>query len=102
MMRATHTNYKHPRHLRVEDDGGAVLCMSPSASSYARLNRPGLPDWNEAQRKARLEAQAEAIYNSWSGVAGWVPWVPGGNSFNQDKARGLARQATNHQKEPTP
>lgn len=40
-MKATHTDYKHPKHLRVED-GGKILCMSPSHSQYARLNRSGL------------------------------------------------------------
>lgn len=44
MRKATHTDYKHPRHLRVEQDG-CVLCVSPSVSDYARLNRPGLPKW---------------------------------------------------------
>lgn len=43
-MKATHTNYKHPRHLRVED-GKDVWCVAPSASIYAKLNKPGLPDW---------------------------------------------------------
>lgn len=57
-MKATHTDYKHPRHLRVEDgkphlawnigkgwhDEGA-LCVSPSCSDYDRLNRKGLPSF---------------------------------------------------------
>lgn len=43
-MKATHTDYKHPKHLRVED-GKRVLCVSPSASVYAALNRKGLPSW---------------------------------------------------------
>lgn len=57
-MKATHTDYKHPKHLRVttgqkylawdtvrgfyEKD---VICMSPSCSDYTRLNKPGLPKW---------------------------------------------------------
>ena len=41
-MKATHTNYTHPRHLRVECDG-QVFCMAPSHSQYARLNKMGLP-----------------------------------------------------------
>ena len=47
-MRATHTDYKHPRHLRVEIDRGQTLCVAPSASFYAKLNRPGLPSWKDA------------------------------------------------------
>lgn len=42
MAKATHIDYKHPDHLRVED-GGQVLCMAPSCSQYAALNRRGLP-----------------------------------------------------------
>ncbi len=41
-MRATHTDYKHPKHLRVED-GGEVYCLAPSHSQYSRLNKSGLP-----------------------------------------------------------
>ena len=44
-MKATHTNYKHPKHLRVKD-GGNVWCVAPSHSQYSRLNRPGLPVWS--------------------------------------------------------
>lgn len=43
--KATHTDYKHPRHLRVDYGGGKVLCVAPSCSDYARLNRSGLPKW---------------------------------------------------------
>lgn len=43
-MTATHTDYKHPRHLRVVD-GERVLCVSPSASIYDKLNRKGLPSF---------------------------------------------------------
>lgn len=46
-MRATHTDYLHPRHLRVEGCGKPVdvLCVSPSSSDYAKLSRPSLPKW---------------------------------------------------------
>lgn len=43
-MKATHRNYLHPRHLRVED-AGEVFCMAPSCSQYPALNKPGLPDF---------------------------------------------------------
>lgn len=55
-MKATHTCYMHPNHLRVETnettrawnigDGWhekGALCVSPKSSSYSRLNKPGLP-----------------------------------------------------------
>ena len=44
-MKATHTDYMHPRHLRVVEDDGSVLCYAPSCSTYARLNKPNLPKW---------------------------------------------------------
>ncbi len=48
-MRATHTDYKHPRHLRVEhnekDGSEGVWCVSPSASIYSKLSKPNLPSW---------------------------------------------------------
>ena len=41
-MKATHTDYLHPRHLRVEENG-EVFCMSPSCSDYGRLAKASLP-----------------------------------------------------------
>lgn len=47
-MKATHTNYKHPRHLRVVYGDGFVGCMSPSHSQYDRLKKTkGLKDWRK-------------------------------------------------------
>ena len=41
-----------------------------------------------------LEGAAEDIYNHWQfSFTGKVPWVPGGNSLMQEKARDLARAA---------
>ncbi len=57
-MKATHTDFQHPRHLRVVDgvqrrswtaargwETTDAICVSPSCSDYARLNRRGLPKW---------------------------------------------------------
>ncbi|MBH3426171.1 hypothetical protein [Pseudomonas alkylphenolica] len=40
-----------------------------------------------------IEAMAEAIYNQWKSQAGFVRWVPGGNSEKQEDARCIARRA---------
>jgi hypothetical protein len=40
-----------------------------------------------------IELAAKAIYDQWNGQLGWVQWVPGGNSMNQDEARRIARAA---------
>jgi hypothetical protein len=42
MMKATHIDYLHPRHLRVEENGH-VICMAPSCSDYGRLAKARLP-----------------------------------------------------------
>jgi hypothetical protein len=39
-----------------------------------------------------IEPQARAIYESWSTQPGFVPWVDGGNSTMQQKARAEARR----------
>ena len=44
MMKATHMNYLHPRHLRAVD-GDRVLCVAPSASVYPALAKRPLPVW---------------------------------------------------------
>ena len=43
-MKATHTDYKHPRHLRAVD-GDRVLCVSPSSSDFAALTKATLWRW---------------------------------------------------------
>lgn len=60
-MKATHTDYLHPKHLRVVDGNKHMgwnatvgffetdaVCVSPSCSYYAKLNKPNLPKWNGA------------------------------------------------------
>lgn len=44
-MKVTHTDYKHPRHLRIVDESG-VWCMAPSHSQYSKLNKAGLPSYS--------------------------------------------------------
>lgn len=57
-MKATHRDYLHPGHLRVEDGGrhpawsaGAgnfvrtALCVGSHSADFARLNRASLPAW---------------------------------------------------------
>lgn len=57
MMKATHTDYLHPKHLRVEHDqkdgSGGVWCMAPSCSDYARLNKSSLPKWTGDNGRAQ-------------------------------------------------
>lgn len=43
-MKATHTDYMHPRHLRVVE-GDKVYSMAPSHSQYSRLSKGGVPKW---------------------------------------------------------
>lgn len=41
---------------------------------------------------ADIETTAQLIYTQWDAVEGYVPWVKGGNSHQQDYARKLARE----------
>ncbi|MGH8329219.1 MAG: hypothetical protein ACRES0_02150, partial [Pseudomonas sp.] len=51
----------------------------------------GLKPPDEAdQRTAEDDAVAKAIYEQWSRLPGYVPWVNGGNSLKQDEALRLA------------
>jgi hypothetical protein len=40
-----------------------------------------------------VEAVAKAIYEQWVAAPGYVAWVDGGNSINQDEARRIASEA---------
>jgi len=57
-MKATHRDYLHPGHLRVEVGGSftawspetgffqrTALCLAPSSADYRRLFDPRLPTW---------------------------------------------------------
>lgn len=72
-MRATHTDYLHPGHLRVETGlrykawnaaaghfERTAVCMAPSANGYARLNRKGLPKWRGGMVVDGLEVEVPA------------------------------------------
>lgn len=37
-----------------------------------------------------FEEKARELYDCWKGLAGWVPWVEGGNSDRQNDARRIA------------
>lgn len=53
---------------------------------------PTKPDQQKLDLHAEaVEAMAEEIYDDWKEMAGWVPWVTGGNSNMQEKARSEAR-----------
>ena len=45
-MKATHINYKHPGHIRLEA-GHKVLCVSPSSKDYKSLFNKNLKDFNK-------------------------------------------------------
>jgi hypothetical protein len=48
--------------------------------------QPDVEAVSEARDAAR-EARAKTIYESWKGQPGYVPWMEGGNSLMQDRAR---------------
>ena len=44
-------------------------------------------------KAVNIESSAKTIYESWSGLEGYVPWEDGGNSLKQDEARRQARDS---------
>jgi len=76
MLRATHINYLHPKHLRVEDGEQHLgwnaakgfhmveaVCVAPSCSSYEKLNKPGLPTYPRVRRTGKREAVYQMMRN---------------------------------------
>lgn len=58
-------------------------CAAVAAPSGAR-------EQGDGDRFAN-EAAAKALYDTWGNMPGWVPWVDGGNSNMQDRARREAK-----------
>ena len=62
-MKATHTDYLHPRHLRIEENG-EVFCMSPSCSDYGRLAKASLPKFSgDLPRDQMIGGMREVVGN---------------------------------------
>lgn len=50
---------------------------------------------DDLRRTHEIEVRAKEVYNSWKIEDGWVPWVEGGNSTMQERARNWARVEKN-------
>jgi hypothetical protein len=61
MTEATHIDYQHPRHLRVEENG-EVFCMAPSCSKYARLAKASLPKFGAKASDFSLPRHSSTFY----------------------------------------
>lgn len=48
---------------------------------------------HKVDKAVNIESSAKTIYESWSGLEGYVPWEDGGNSLKQDEARRQARDS---------
>lgn len=59
--------------------------------SVAAHQAPVSPAEQVVPRRYANDAAARVIYDGWSDLPGWVPWVEHGNSERQDQAR---REAT--------
>ena len=62
------------------------VALDPLVSSDAQ-------ELQQAAKLAVVESVAKTIYEQWSYHPNYRPWMEGGNSINQDKARQLARKA---------
>lgn len=84
------------RVTKLGDEAFGIACLViGELSAYANMAKEaGEPDLKTPdetdQRTAEYEAAAKAIYEQWSRLPGYVPWVNGGNSLKQDEARRLA------------
>lgn len=60
------------------------------------------PEASTVPRDMLVEREAMHIFETWKIQPGWVPWVAGGNSFMQQKARDEARAIMPAASDPTP
>jgi Protein of unknown function (DUF3307) len=74
----------------------AVIDRYKLADKWCRWYGNGHPGlwWTKEDQRAHAEKAAETIYNGWRDNPRWKPWVPGGNSDAQEKARYDARLDT--------
>lgn len=54
--------------------------------------RTAFPKPDQGPTEAEIESYAKVLYSAWSTRPGFKPWVDGGNSMMQDKARAMARK----------
>lgn len=67
---------------------GAVIGNLDDEKTPSLLNPP---EGGYLRGKTAIEAAARAVYEQWRNCSGWQPWVSGGTSDMQEKARGIAR-----------
>ena len=81
------------KRMPVSEDGTITQSYRPLALlEYAH---ECLVEGNKIKAVAAntIESLAKTIYESWSGLDGYVPWEDGGNSLKQDEARDQARDS---------
>ena len=71
--------------VRYQDHAEQVKLYASQPAPVAVVLPPPGPD-------PQVEARAKEIYEGWSYNPGFIPWVDGGNSSMQDKARDRARR----------
>ena len=74
--------------------GYPIAPVGVKVGSIAHVATPGFGPMTDATRgvetgdgSQQREVTAREIYEGWRDEKGWVPWVEGGNSLMQDKAR---------------
>ncbi len=65
------------------------LAETLRAELDAALSDPKPSTYRNVPWSPTREAEARAVYETWSEEPGYVPWVPGGNSLKQDEARDI-------------
>lgn len=88
---ATELAYKNARQVLNEVSKARDLAKNDLIRAEHRLKISAMqPNGGEAEpAKWDSEAAAKALYETWSRQPQYIPWVNGGNSIMQDKARRL-------------
>jgi len=74
--------------LGTKDQGSRSKASVPTEGGQAAVLEREVP------RRYANDAAAKVIYDTWSDLPGWVPWVERGNSERQDMARREAAPAS--------
>ena len=73
--------------LGIKDCIGYTITIAEHLNELPTLLPIPAEDVQVALLADAVEARAKEIYESWVGLDGYVPWVDGGNSLQQDRAR---------------
>lgn len=77
----------------------ALIDRHRIADKWCRFYGVGHPGlwWTDADWEAHHLSAARKLHDSWADRKGWIPWVPGGDSFAQDEAQDEAMRSLRYE-----